>query len=162
MDENARRAREIAAGALGHPVPHALAGPDDEVIVAASVAGDPPAARVAWVDRGGRVIARVACPPGRPSRWRPVVAAAVALDVPGLPADRVLVARLAPEAASVRPVLASEDEPAATPVGEEGLALVRLPPRCRSSRWTRSIPPASRSAAWRVRGCPSCASTARP
>ncbi len=128
MDETDRRAREIAASALGHPVPHALAGPGDEMIVAASVAGDPPAARVAWVDRDGRVIARVACPPGRPSRWRPVVAAAVALDLPGVPPDRVLVARLAPEAAALRPVLASEDEPRATPVGEEGLALVRLPP----------------------------------
>jgi hypothetical protein len=125
MDDTERRAREIAADALGHPVPHVLAAPGDELIVAASVAGDPPGARVAWVDRDGRVLARVACPPGRPSRWRPVVAAAVALEVPGA-ADRVLVARLAPEASSVRPVLASEDEAEPTPVGEAGLALVRL------------------------------------
>ena len=162
MDDTERRAREIAAGALGHPVPHALAGPGDELIVAASVAGDPPAARVAWVDRDGRVIARVACPPGRPSRWRPVVAAAVALDVPGLPADRVLVARLAPEAAAVRPVLASEDEPRATPVGRRAWRWCACRPRSRSSRWTPSTPRGSRSGAWRAPACPSCASTARP
>ena len=76
MDEAGERAREIAEAALGHPVPYVLAAEDGRPIVAASVAGEPPAARVAWLTPEGEVIARVACPPGRPSRWRPVVAAA--------------------------------------------------------------------------------------
>jgi hypothetical protein len=126
MDDAGARARETAEGALGHPVPHALAPADGEPIVAASVAGDPPCARVAWVSAEGEVIARVACPPGRPSRWRPVVAAAVSLEVPP-DADRVLVGRLASEAASARPLLASEDEAPAAPAGGEGLVLARIP-----------------------------------
>jgi hypothetical protein len=127
MDDAARRAREIAEAALGHPVPYVLASEGDGPVVAASVAGDPPFARVAWVDRGGRVLARVACPPGRPSRWRPVVAAVVAVEAPPAPADRVLVARLAPEAAALRPILAAEEEADAVAAGEAGLALARLP-----------------------------------
>ena len=46
MDEAGERAREIAEAALGHPVPHVLPAEDGGPIVAASVAGDPPAARV--------------------------------------------------------------------------------------------------------------------
>ena len=127
MDEPPDPFRAIAAEALGHAVPQVLAPLGDGPIVAGSVAGDPPQARVAWVDREGRIVARVACPPGRPSRWRPVVAATVALEMPPLPGERVLVARVAPEAAAVRPVVASEDAVAPTPVGADGLVLARLP-----------------------------------
>jgi len=126
MDEAGERAREIAEAALGHPVPDVLPAEDGRPIVAASVAGEPPAARVAWLTPEGEVIARVACPPGRPSRWRPVVAAAVSLEVPPH-ADRVLVARLAAEAATAQPLLASDEPAAAVPAGGEGLALARIP-----------------------------------
>jgi hypothetical protein len=126
MEDAAARARGIAEGALGHPVPHALPAEGDGAIAAASVAGDPPFARIAWVSQRGEVIARVACPPGRPSRWRPVVAAAVSLEAPPH-ADRVLVGRLAPEAAAARPMLAAEGEVAAAPAGGEGLVLARIP-----------------------------------
>ena len=127
MDEAQARARGIAEAALGHPVPYVIAAGDDGTIVAASVAGDPPCARVAWVDPGGEVLARVACPPGRPSRWRPVVAAVVEAEAPPRVADRVLVGRLAPEAAALRPILATEGEAPASAAGEAGLALARLP-----------------------------------
>lgn len=127
MDDAARSARSTAAAALGHRVPHALPVADHLPIVAASVAGDPPRVRVAWVGSDGAILARLACPPGRPSRWRPVVAAVVEVDSPPALADRVLVARAAPEAASVRPVLASEDPPPVVAVGAEGLVLLRLP-----------------------------------
>jgi len=126
MEDAAARARAIAEGALGHPVPHALPAEGEGAIAAASVAGDPPFARIAWLSPQGEVIARVACPPGRPSRWRPVVAAAVSLEAPPH-ADRVLVGRLAPEAAAARPLLAAEEEVAAAPVGGEGLVLARIP-----------------------------------
>jgi hypothetical protein len=124
MDEDRRRwAEEV----LGHPVPLALTDAGAPV-VAGSVAGDPPCARVAWVDpASGAVLGRVSCPPGRPSRWRPVVAATVSLEVAPTPPDRVLVARLAPQAAAVQPILAAEEAAAAGEVGSEGLALVRLP-----------------------------------
>ena len=104
--------------------------PDGEgPLVAASVAGDPPRARVAWIGADGAVLARVACPPGRPSRWRPVVAAVVALDMPPLPGDRILVARAAPEAAAVRAPAGRARRPGgrSRPAGE-GLVLARLPP----------------------------------
>ena len=109
MDDGLAPLRAIAEAALGHPVPEVLAPAGDGPFVAGSVAGDPPRARVAWVDGDGRVVARVACPPGRPSRWRPVVAAAVSLEMPPPAGERVLVARVSPEAAAVRPMLASED-----------------------------------------------------
>lgn len=120
-------ARAVAESALGHPVPGLIAAAGGRPMVAGSVAGDPPRARVAWVDGAGAVVARVACPPGRPSRWRPVVAAVVTLESGGAPADRVLVCRLAPEAAALRPVLAAEGSVPVTPAGPGGLTLVRLP-----------------------------------
>ena len=126
VDDALAALRATAEAALGHPVPYLLTPGGDGPSVAASVAGDPPRARVAWVGADGAVVARVACPPGRPSRWRPVVAAVVSLEMPPLPVDRVLVARAAPEAASVRPLVASEDEVAPVAVGEEGLVLIRL------------------------------------
>jgi hypothetical protein len=126
VDPPAPAERAAAEAALGHPVPHLLPAAGGLPTVAASVAGDPPRARVAWVREDGAVLVRVACPPGRPSRWRPVVAAVVEAAAPGL-ADRVLVARAAPETASVRPLLASETPAGAVPVAGEGLALMRLP-----------------------------------
>lgn len=126
VDDPLEGLRATAEAALGHPVPHLLPPDGEGASVAASVAGDPPRARVAWIGPGGVVLARVACPPGRPSRWRPVVAAVVALEAPPAAGDRVLVARAAPEAAAIRPVLASEDAVPAAAVGGEGLVLVRL------------------------------------
>src|SRR5262245_29534735 len=126
MDDAAARAREIAEADLGHPVPHALPPGEEGLIVAASVAGEPPCARVAWVTAEGGVVARVLCPPGRPSRWRPVVAAAVALEAPPH-ADRVLVARLAAEATAALPQLAMEETAPPAGVGGEGLVLARIP-----------------------------------
>lgn len=120
-------ARSAVEAALGHPVDCVLGAPDGGALVAGSVAGDPPRARIAWVEPAGRVLARVACPPGRPSRWRPVVAAAVTVEMGDVPRDRVLVARLAPEAAALRPILASEEELAPVAAGPGGLVLARLP-----------------------------------
>jgi len=127
MEETPGSPRAIAEAALGHPVPAVLAAVADGPVVAGSVAGDPPRARIAWVGADGRVLARVACPPGRPSRWRPVVAAVVSLDMPPAAGDRVLVARVSPEASSILPLLASEDPSEAVGVGEDGLVLARLP-----------------------------------
>ena len=113
---------------LDHPVPVALEPLSGTGIAAASLAGDPPHARIAWVDaETGKIVARVACPPGRPSRWRPVVATEVTLlDVDG-PLDRVLVVRLSGEAIAVTPILALEDNPPPVAADPAGLVLVRLP-----------------------------------
>ena len=122
-------ARATAAGVLEHPVPRALPGGEGLAIVAASVAGDPPRSRVAWVDPAThQVVARVSCPPGRPSRFRPVVATAVSVDEPGTPADHVLVCRVAPGIAAIGVAVAGNDgETPSAAAGLEGLALVRLP-----------------------------------
>jgi hypothetical protein len=97
-------------------------------IPAASVVGEPPQARVAWVDPdSGEIIARVACPPGHPSRWRPLVATEVTLVNVDGPLDRVLVVRLAADAEAVAPILALEHDPAPVRADPAGLALVRLP-----------------------------------
>ncbi|MDX6555606.1 MAG: hypothetical protein QOD86_1801 [Miltoncostaeaceae bacterium] len=125
MEDAERRAAELAERALGHPVVAALPGAGGLPIVAGSVVGDPPRARLAWVAETGEVIARVSCPPGRPSRWRPVVAASVGLESP---ADRVLAARLAPEAVAMRPVIAGEEVEAPATPARDGLALVRIGP----------------------------------
>src|SRR6476619_4300297 len=120
-------AAEAAARALGHPVPLALPGDEERPIVAASVSGDPPGTRVAWVDpRSGEIVARVACPPGRPSRFRPVVATAITL-AEGFAHDRVVAARVAPGLAAVRAVMAVEDPVPDVAAGPDGLALVRVP-----------------------------------
>jgi hypothetical protein len=108
-------------------VPHLLARADEPLIVAASVTGEPPGVRVAWVARDdGAVVARVACPPGRPSRWRPLVAAVVALDMGPVAEDRVLVARAAAEASAIVPILAAEVPASPVAIGPQGLVLVRL------------------------------------
>ena len=127
MDDARARAREIAESALGHSVPHALPADGAGLVAAASVAGDPPCARVAWVSPEGEVVARVACPPGRPSRWRPVVAAAVSLEAPPH-ADRVLVARLAPRGRRGPPHARQRRARAGRQAaGGEGLVLARIP-----------------------------------
>jgi hypothetical protein len=128
MADDLREARETAAGSLGHPVPLALPAEDGGLIVAASVGGEPPRARVAWVDaRTAEVVARVAGPPGRPSRLRPVVAVSVALDEPPAPADRVLVARVAPGIAAIGVGIAGNEGPSpVAPVGDDGLAVMRI------------------------------------
>jgi hypothetical protein len=101
----------------------------DGLVVAVSRAGDPPRLRVAWVDtEAGAIVARIACPPGRPSRFRPLVASVVALDAPHLPADRVLVAHLAPTASAVRPVLMDDPRAGAVDTEPGGIAAVRLSP----------------------------------
>lgn len=121
-------ARTAAESALGHPVPHVLPAADGLPMVAVSVAGDPARARLAWVDpAGGEVKARVACPPGRPSRGRPVVAAVVEVEIPGGLSDRILVARLAPEASAAQPLVASDEALGPVEAGAEGLVVLRLP-----------------------------------
>jgi hypothetical protein len=128
MADELAQARSLAAGVLSHPVPHALPGDDRHAIVAASVAGDPPQARVAWVDADGTILARIACPPGRPSRFRPVVATSISVDLPGAPTDHVVVCRVAPGVHAARVVRAGyDDENPSAEVGSEGLVLVRLP-----------------------------------
>lgn len=118
---------DVAESLLGHPVPLVLP-PDDGPLVAVSRAGDPPRVRVAWIDPAARtILARVACPPGRPSRFRPVVATVVALDIPGVPTDRVVLAHAAPEVAAIRPIVLDRPDPPPAPVGAEGLAALRLP-----------------------------------
>lgn len=107
-------------------MPQLLAATDQRPIVAASVTGEPPRARVAWVAGDGAIVARIACPPGRPSRWRPLVAAVVTLDMAPAAEDRVLVVRAAAQASAILPILATEAGAAPVAVGPEGLVLVRL------------------------------------
>ncbi|MEW6582384.1 MAG: hypothetical protein AB1416_06455 [Actinomycetota bacterium] len=128
MADDVRTARDVAAAALGHPVPVALPAGTHGLIVALSAAGDPPFSRVAWVDAAsGAAVARVACPPGRPSRARPVVATSVTVDEPPAPTDHVLVARAAAGVAAVSVAVAGNEGPApAATVGEGGLAGIRL------------------------------------
>ena len=114
---------------LGHPVA-ALLPPDAATArPAASVGGEGHQSRIAWlVPARGEVVARVACPPAVPSRWRPVVATEVALERPDDAPDRVLVARVAPGVAAVRPLLAREEPDEDVPAGAAGVVLLRLPP----------------------------------
>ena len=125
MEDAERGAVGLAEQALGHPVLVAVPGEGALPTAAGSVAGEPPRVRLAWVAADGRVLGRVSCPPGRPSRWRPVVAASVGLETP---ADRVLAARLAPEAVAMRPVIAGEEGDGVVTPARDGLALARLEP----------------------------------
>lgn len=128
MSDDLAQVCAAAAGVLSHPVPHALPAQGDYVTVAASIAGDPPQARIAWVTAEGEVLARVACPPGRPSRFRPVVATSVTLDPAEGVEDHVVVCRAALDIDAVRVIYAGhEDDDPVAPVGREGLVLVRLP-----------------------------------
>ena len=80
---------EASARALGHPVSIVLAE-DGHDLVACSLGGDPLRMRAAWLDPAGqRVIAKVGCPPLRPSRARPVVACSVGRFEPEIPPDRL-------------------------------------------------------------------------
>src|SRR3974390_3636760 len=57
---------------LGHPVIAALAPEDGPLWGAVSLSAPPVRVRVAWVDSAaGEGRARVSCPPGVPSPWRP-------------------------------------------------------------------------------------------
>jgi hypothetical protein len=129
MSDPPAEARTVAERALAHSVPHLLPAEGGRPIVAASVAGDPPRARVAWVDsESGEVLARVACPPGRPSRGRPAVAASVEVEVPGAVSDRVLVCRVAEEVSGATAIVAAEVAPEPAEIGPERLVLIRLQP----------------------------------
>ncbi len=117
---------ERAERALGHEVSLVLS-PElpGEPLLAASVAGDPPRVRVAWVGDDGEVLARLACPPARPSRARPVSATSVTVELPELD-DRLLVSRLAPEAAAALPRVVEAAEPEPVGAGTDGVAIARL------------------------------------
>ena len=110
---------------LRHPVAALLVAPDGGTIVAASVAGDPPCTRLAWIDlRAGAIVARIACPPARPSLLRPLVATDVAVDEAGVD-DRVVAIRVAPGVDAVQAVMADSVQPPATSVGQQHVALLR-------------------------------------
>jgi hypothetical protein len=114
---------------LAHPVIAALAPDEGPLWVAVSTAGPPIRVRVAWVDMPAQEVrARVSCPPGIPSRWRPLVGAVVRLFDAGQPIDQLFVGRLAPEAQAALPLLAEESTPAATPAGPEGVVVIRVSP----------------------------------
>ena len=116
----------------GHPVPHLLgrrrtrarSWPPRSPAIR-------PRARVAWVERAtAPCVARVACPPGRPSRWRPVVAAVVTLEMAPAAEDRVLVARAAPEARAIRPDAGRRGRPARrSPSARRASCSCACPPR---------------------------------
>lgn len=118
--------RAHAERALGHEVGLVLA-PEEPggPMLASSVAGDPPRVRVAWVGEDGQVLARLACPPARPSRARPVSATSVTVELPELD-DRLLVSRLAPEAAAALPRVVEAEEPRPVDAGVDGVAIARL------------------------------------
>ena len=114
---------------LEHPVSAALAPETGPLWVAVSTSGSPTRVRVAWVDlEVGVVRARVSCPPGVPSRWRPIVGAVVHLLDGGQPIDQLFVGRLAAEAHAALPLLAEEATHAATPAGPDGVVVIRFAP----------------------------------
>ena len=118
---------EASARALGHPVSIVLAE-DGHDLVACSLGGDPLRMRAAWLDPAGqRVIAKVGCPPLRPSRARPVVACSVGRFEPEIPPDRLLLCLVAPGVTAVRAILALENQPGDIAVSNSGLAVARLP-----------------------------------
>jgi hypothetical protein len=111
---------------LRHPVSVTLPGRDPGVTVAASVAGDPPSTRIAWIDwAGAAIVARIACPPARPSRMRPVVATDVRVVQAGVD-DRILAMRVADGARAVQVVVAAEEQPEPVAVAPDGVALARI------------------------------------
>ena len=113
---------------LRHPVSVTLPGRDPGVTVAASVAGDPPSTRIAWIDwAGAAIVARIACPPARPSRVRPVVATDVRIAQAGVE-DRILAMRVAEGARAVQVIFAAEEQPQPVPVAPDGVALARIDP----------------------------------
>lgn len=113
---------------LRHRVAVALTDGEGRTTVAASVAGEPPCTRLAWLDwPSAAIVARLACPPGRPGRSRPVVATDVRVAQAGVD-DRVLAVRAAQGVPAVQVVLAAPDPPPASPTGPDGLVLMRLHP----------------------------------
>ena len=111
---------------LRHPVAVTLPGASGDVVVAASVAGDPPCTRVAWVDRAGpAIVARLSCPPARPSHVRPVVATDVQVEQAGVD-DRVLAIRTVAGAAAVQVITATEEQSPPAAVGPMDVVLVRV------------------------------------
>ena len=111
---------------LGHPVAATLTDEQTAVMIAASVAGDPPRTRLAWIDwRGATIVARLVCPPGLPSRMRPLVATDVRVDQAGID-DRVIAIRAVDEVAGMQLVVAEEVQPPVTPAGSQGIALARI------------------------------------
>jgi hypothetical protein len=114
---------------LGHPVVQAVPPDDGPLWVVVSTVGPPTCVRIAWVDpETGEDHARVLCPPGVPSRWRPVIGALVTRMDSATPVDQLFVGRLAPEARAALPLLAEEATPAATPAGADGIVVIRLSP----------------------------------
>ncbi len=111
---------------LGHPVAGTLTDEQTAVMIAASVAGDPPRTRLAWIDwRGATIAARLVCPPGFPSRMRPLVATDVRVDQAGID-ERVIAVRAVDGIAGVQLIVADEVQPPVTPVGSQGIALARI------------------------------------
>ncbi len=111
---------------LRHPIAVALTDERTWVMLAASVADEPPRTRLAWIDwRAATIAARIVCPPGRPSRMRPLVATDVRVDQAGID-DRVVAIRATDGVATVRLVVADEAPASLTTVGSEGVALVRV------------------------------------
>lgn len=111
---------------LHHPVAVALRDDRTGVMVAASVSGEPPRTRLAWIDwRANAIVARLVCPPGRPNRMRPVVATDVRVDQAGID-DRVIAIRAAPGIEAVQVVVADEEQPPPARVGPDGLVVARI------------------------------------
>ena len=118
---------EASARALGHPVSLVLAEVGHD-LVACSIGGDPLRMRAAWLAPDDqRVIAKVGCPPLRPSRARPVVACSVGRFEPNMDPDRLLICQVAPGIESVRVVLGAEESPEDIVVDASGLAVARMP-----------------------------------
>jgi hypothetical protein len=114
---------------LGHPLVMVVPPETGPLWVAVSTVGPPPCVRVAWVDpETGEDRARVLCPPGVPSRWRPIIGAVVSFIDGTTARDQLFVGRLAPEARAALPLLAEEATATAAPVGPEGIVVIRLSP----------------------------------
>jgi hypothetical protein len=125
MDAPIARLEQI----LDHPVVAAIAPESGPWWVAVSIAEPPTRVRVAWVDpESGEVRARVSCPPGVPSRWRPLIGAVVHLLDAGGPVDQLFVGRLAPEANAALLLIAEQSSVPAAPAGPDGLVVMRIPP----------------------------------
>jgi hypothetical protein len=113
---------------LRHRVSVTLTDEQAAVMIAASVTGDPPRTRLAWIDWPAATIpARLVCPPGRPSRLRPLVATDVRVAQAGID-DRVMAIRAVEGIASVQLVVADEVQPEPVEVANEGIALIRVGP----------------------------------
>ncbi len=115
---------------LEHPVVAAIAPESGPWWVAVSIVGPPTRVRVAWVDPDtGEVRARTSCPPGVPSRWRPLIGAVIHLRDADQTVDQLFVGRLTPEANAALPLIAEESSVATAPAGPEGLVVIRISPQ---------------------------------